>query len=137
MDHDILYSNKPVNPKMFPSFMPDLCKNAGTHTFTAHFLRTTAITAMSDEGLTKRNIMFISDHKCEESLKSYRRRLRTPQKKVIYSPVLPPLKEIKQRLIRLFKPMSVFRVSQFWSRTKKKPTQNKIRIQIYPQYRTP
>lgn len=67
MNHDILFSNKPVNLKMFTFFMPDLCKNAGTQTLTAHFLRITEITAMSDAGLTKRNIMFISDHKCEES----------------------------------------------------------------------
>lgn len=83
MNHDIWYSNKPVKPKKFTSFMPDICKNAGTRRFTAHSLRTTAITAMSDAGLTDRNIMFMSDHKCEESLKSYCRRPSTEQKKVI------------------------------------------------------
>ena len=30
MNHDIWYS-KPVKPKGFTSFMPDICKNAGIH----------------------------------------------------------------------------------------------------------
>jgi hypothetical protein len=37
--------------------MPDICKNAKVKRFTAHSERTTAITAMSDAGLTDRNIM--------------------------------------------------------------------------------
>ena len=40
-------------------------------------------TAMSDAGLTDRNIMYMSDHKCEESLKSYCRRPSTGQKQKI------------------------------------------------------
>ena len=51
--------------------MPDLCKNDETRRFIAHSLRTTAITAMSDAGLTTETSMFMSDTKCEESLKSY------------------------------------------------------------------
>ena len=38
---------------------------------------------MSDAGLTDRNIMFMSDHKCEGSLKSYCRRPSTGQKQMI------------------------------------------------------
>ena len=38
---------------------------------------------MSDAGLTDRNIMFMSDHKCEESLKSYCRRPGTTHKQLI------------------------------------------------------
>ncbi|XP_078309646.1 uncharacterized protein LOC144618023 [Crassostrea virginica] len=86
MNHDIWYSNKPVKPQKLTSFMPDICKNARTRRFTAHSLRTTAITAitaMSDAGLTDRNIMFMFDHKCEESLKSYCRRPRNELKKGI------------------------------------------------------
>ncbi|XP_062574457.1 uncharacterized protein LOC134236294 [Saccostrea cucullata] len=83
--HDIWYSNVPVKPKRFTTFMPDICKNATTKRYTAHSLRTTSITAMSDAGLTDRNIMFMSDHKCEESLKSYCRRPSVQQKKMISS----------------------------------------------------
>ncbi|CAC5384776.1 unnamed protein product [Mytilus coruscus] len=53
--------------------------------YTGHSLRSTAITAMSDAGLTDRSIMFMSDHKCEESLKSYCRRPSTVQKYKISS----------------------------------------------------
>ena len=48
-----------------------------------YIVRSTAITAMSDAGLTDRNIMFMSDHKCEESLKSYCRRPSNEQKQKI------------------------------------------------------
>ncbi|CAG2229265.1 unnamed protein product [Mytilus edulis] len=51
--------------------MPDICKNAGVKRYTGHSLRSTAITAMIDAGLTDRSIMFMSDHKCKESLKNH------------------------------------------------------------------
>ena len=38
---------------------------------------------MSDAGLSDRSIMFMSDHKCEQSLKSYCRRPSTAQKEII------------------------------------------------------
>lgn len=60
--------------------MPDICKNAGVKRYTEHFLRSTEITAMSNAGLTDINIMYMSDHKCEESLKSYCRRPSNEQK---------------------------------------------------------
>ena len=81
----IWYTSTAVKQKNFTQYMVDICKNAGANRFTAHSLRSTAITAMSDAGLTDRNIMFMSDHKCEESLKSYCRRPSTVQKKTISS----------------------------------------------------
>lgn len=63
--------------------MGDICKNSGVTRYTVHAMRATAITAMSDAGLTDRNIMFMSDHKFEESLKSYCRRPSTTQKQII------------------------------------------------------
>ncbi|CAC5395249.1 unnamed protein product [Mytilus coruscus] len=79
------YNVTPVKVKNFSAFMPDICKNAGFKRYTGHSLRSTAITAMSDAGLTDRSIMFMSDHKCEESLKSYCRRPSTVQKYKISS----------------------------------------------------
>ena len=79
----IWYTTTPVKVKHFSTFMPDICKNAGVKRYTGHSLRATAITAMSDAGLTDRNIMYMSDHKCEESLKSYCRRPSTGQKQKI------------------------------------------------------
>ncbi|CAC5422622.1 unnamed protein product [Mytilus coruscus] len=79
------YNVTPVKVKNFSAFMPDICKNAGVKRYTGHSLRSTSITAMSDAGLTDRSIMFMSDHKCEESLKSYCRRPSTVQKYKISS----------------------------------------------------
>ena len=77
------YNATPVKPKQFSGFMPDICKNAGISRFTAHSLRATSIQALSDAGFEARNIMFMSDHKREESLKSYSRRPSTSQKQNI------------------------------------------------------
>ena len=63
--------------------MPDICKHAGTLRYTAHSLRSTALTAISDSGLSDRSIMLMSDQKCEQSLKSYCRRPSTAQKEII------------------------------------------------------
>jgi hypothetical protein len=80
---DIWYTATPVKQKKFTTFVGDICKNSGVTIYTSHSLRATAITAMSDAGLTDRNIMFMSDHKCEESLKSYCRRPGTTHKQLI------------------------------------------------------
>ncbi|VDI07745.1 Hypothetical predicted protein [Mytilus galloprovincialis] len=53
----VWYTKTPVKVKAFTAFMPDFCKNTGVKRYTAHSLRSTAITAMSDAGLTDRNIM--------------------------------------------------------------------------------
>ena len=82
MHHDIWYSNKHVKPQKFTSVIPWLCKKAGTRRFTAHSLRIAAITGMNNGGLTDRNIMFMSGHKFEESLKFDWRRSSTQQKNV-------------------------------------------------------
>ena len=49
-----------MKAKNFSTLMPIICKNAGVERYTGHFLRATA---MSDAGLTDRNIMYMSDHK--------------------------------------------------------------------------
>lgn len=53
--------------------------------YTGHSFRCTAITVTCDSGLTDESIMFMSDHKCEESLKSYCRRQSTIQKHTVSS----------------------------------------------------
>jgi hypothetical protein len=65
--------------------MPDICKNVGVQRYTGHSLRATAIQAMSDAGFETRNILFMTDHKREESLKTYSRRNSTEQKQLISS----------------------------------------------------
>ena len=65
--------------------MPDICKNAGVQRYIAHSLHATAIQTMSDAGFAARNILFMTDHKHEESLKTYSRRPSTEQKQLISS----------------------------------------------------
>lgn len=83
-EETLWYGNKPVKPKGFSTFMPDLCKNAClSKRYTAHSLRATAIQSLSDAGFENRNIMFMSDHKSEMSLKHYTRTPSIPQKRAI------------------------------------------------------
>ena len=76
-ESDLWYSSKPLAKKTFSGFMSDVCKSAKcTKTYTSHCLRATAITAMSD-----REIMYMSGHRHEDSLKTYNRELSNDQKK--------------------------------------------------------
>jgi hypothetical protein len=66
-----------VKSKQFSSFMPYICKNVGVQRYTGNSLRATAIQAMSDAGFETRNILFMTDQKHEESLKTYSQRPST------------------------------------------------------------
>jgi hypothetical protein len=68
-------------------------------------------TAMSDAGLTDRNIMYMSDHKCEEFLKSYCRRPSTEQKKKIISTVLDSVASKLTSVIRRYAISNTFKRS--------------------------
>ena len=70
-----------IKPKQ--GFMPDICKNSGISRFTAHLLRATSIKDLSEAKFGARNIMSMSNHKREESLKSYSRRPSASQKQNI------------------------------------------------------
>ena len=72
-----------IKPKQFSGFMPDICKNSGISRFTAHSLRATSIKDLSEAKFDARNIMSMSNHKREESLKSYSRRPSASQKQNI------------------------------------------------------
>ena len=61
--------------------MPDICKQSKTaNKYTAHCLRATAIQRMSDAGLETRQIMFMSGHRNEASVRSYSRDCSAQQK---------------------------------------------------------
>lgn len=85
LSDSLWYNATPVKPKQFSGFMPDICKNAGVPRYTGHSLRATSIQSLSDAGFEARNIMFMSDHKREDSLKSYSRRPSTMQKQIMSS----------------------------------------------------
>ena len=85
-ESDLWYSSKPLVKKTFSGFMSDVCKSAKcAKTYTPHCLRATAITAMSDGGFEARQIMYMSGHRCEGSLKTYNRELSNDQKKSMSS----------------------------------------------------
>jgi hypothetical protein len=79
-----MYINKSVKQYQFSRFMGDISRNSVcTQNYTAHCLRATAITALSDAGVELRFIMFMSGHKCEGSIRSYVRECSSPQKLAI------------------------------------------------------
>ncbi|XP_033725030.1 uncharacterized protein LOC117315013 isoform X3 [Pecten maximus] len=67
----IWYTNKPLSPRTFSNFMPDICKSAGVQKFTAHCLRATAMTAMNDSSYNARHIILMSGHKSGATFRSY------------------------------------------------------------------
>lgn len=73
---DLWYTSKPLAKRSFSGFMSDICKSSKCmNTYTPHCLRATSITAMSDQGFESRQIMYMSGHRCEASLKTYNRHL--------------------------------------------------------------
>lgn len=81
---EIWYTSKPLGKTSFKSFMPDISKHAKcTKRYTAHCLRSTSIQAMNDAGLEARQIMYMSGHRNEASIRSYNRDCSTSQKKSI------------------------------------------------------
>ncbi|XP_069140542.1 uncharacterized protein [Argopecten irradians] len=77
----VWYTKKPLAPRTFVGFMPEICKHSGVKKYTAHCLRATAITAMNDSGFEARHIMFMSGHRSEAAIRSYNRTCSNQQKK--------------------------------------------------------
>ena len=72
--NDIWYGVRPVGKRQFSNFLPDICKNSGiSRRYTAHCLRATSLSAMTDDNIPARHIMSLSDHSNEMSLIPYAR----------------------------------------------------------------
>jgi hypothetical protein len=68
----VWFADKALSKRSFGNFLGDICKAAKVQNhYTPHCLRATAIQCLSDEGFEARQIMYMSDHKCESSLRSY------------------------------------------------------------------
>ncbi|XP_069129354.1 uncharacterized protein [Argopecten irradians] len=84
--HNIWFTAKSIGKSTFANFLPDICKQAGcSQRYTAHSLRATTIQAMSDAGWETRQIMYMSGHRNEASVRSYSRNMATHQKQAISS----------------------------------------------------
>ena len=78
----VWYTCQPLAKRIYIGFMTDLCKQAKcSKIYTAHCLRATAIQTMNDAGHEHRNIMFMTGHKNEVSIRSYNRHCSVQQKK--------------------------------------------------------
>ncbi|XP_069107107.1 uncharacterized protein [Argopecten irradians] len=81
---DVWFNTKPLAHRTFARFLSDICKSSDVDApYTPHCLRATAIQYLNDTGYEARHIMFMSDHRCESSLRSYNRSVSTKQKRDI------------------------------------------------------
>lgn len=82
IQHQIWYHTRALGKSSFNHFMPDISKYAKcSKRYTAHCLRATAIQKMSDEGFQCRQIMMMSGHRNEASIRSYNRNCTSTQKR--------------------------------------------------------
>ncbi|XP_020915719.1 uncharacterized protein LOC110253182 [Exaiptasia diaphana] len=73
-DH-VWFENRPLGVNKLANMMKDISREANlSRTYTNHSVRSTAITLWAEAGLTDRQIMAISGHRNESSLRSYHSR---------------------------------------------------------------
>lgn len=71
---DVWYLAKPCKQNELSKFMPDISQNAVcSRKYTAHCLRSRALQALNYEGFQIRHIIYISGHRNEASMRSYKR----------------------------------------------------------------
>ena len=71
----VWYENRPLGVNKLANLMKEISKEAKlSRIYTNHCVRSTAITLWSEEGLSNRQIMAISGHRNESSLRSYHSR---------------------------------------------------------------
>ena len=76
----IWFENRPLGQNKLSKMMKEISQEAGlSQQYTNHSVRATAITLWSNAGLSNRQIMAISGHKNEASLRSYNSRPSTNQ----------------------------------------------------------
>jgi hypothetical protein len=82
----VWFADKALSKRSFGNFLGDICKAANVlNHYTPHCVRATAIQLLNDEGYEARQIMYMSDHKCESSSRSYNNTFSTAQKRSLSS----------------------------------------------------
>ena len=85
---DVWYTSRPVGPRTLGDMMKVISKEANlSQVYTNHSVRATTVTLLSHAGVDTREIMKISQHKNEGSVKSYNRDSSDAQKR-LYSAIL-------------------------------------------------
>lgn len=75
MEDPIWFENRPLGINKLSSMMKSISEQAGlSQIYTNHSVRATVITSLSDANIPTRQIMNVSGHVSEESLRSYSRR---------------------------------------------------------------
>jgi hypothetical protein len=90
-DRDLTwYTSRPIREKMLNNMMKNISKMANlAHNYTNHFVRATTVNIRDHAGISDREIMTITGHKCDASLTSY----HTNQQKRKYAALLQGLHE--------------------------------------------
>ncbi|XP_062572077.1 uncharacterized protein LOC134234038 [Saccostrea cucullata] len=77
----IWYAKQPIGKNTLSKMLPNICKQAGIrNVYKNHSLRATNITVLDVNNFSSRDIMSVSGHKSESSLKSYTGKVGTKRK---------------------------------------------------------
>ena len=76
------YANVPLGKNTLGSMLKRICEEAGCKIYTNHSLRATSITILDEAGHPSRDIMTVSGHKAESSIKNYARTSAAKKRKM-------------------------------------------------------
>ncbi|KAK3703830.1 hypothetical protein QZH41_002897 [Actinostola sp. cb2023] len=106
----IWYENRPLGINKLAKMMKDISEEAGlSKVYTNHCVRATAITLWADAGLSDRQIMSISGHRSESSLKSYHARPSSSQLRQCSDVLVSALGDDNpQEATQVMQPLSIY-----------------------------
>ena len=93
------YDNMPLGKNTLYSKTKDICREAGISQYTNHCWRATCVTCLDDAGYEARDIMSVSGHRSEASIRSYSRTSEEKKKKMsdALSNLVSPQREVENQ----------------------------------------